>query len=417
MRHPGVCILTVSFLGAAGHVVRRFGADDGFSVLQQGRTDPSGIKDKVKKDPETVADSLPVRKQIDGLPELKKGFGILPQSMQKDLREQNKGGFSINGMFDQDKMMPVASKDEKIKKKEYEGPKMKKEDAADKVIKGPLKVGEIDVNSDSGFVQENTFINNLEGMDMYEPSKFGKLAQEASMHYGVMTKFKKLLAWNPLIAYLYKKEFIPRMCTMEDIYEAFAEHLNMARTAETRQVFESGWEILALDHRIDIFDMPKQWLVNPGVTPEMFFRIRRQFGTSGKLYKREARMISDWYFYQDKMYHVGQARWWRLFWIPFTLAWNLIIDNPVTEKFRLKLPVDRAWTLWPMMVEIFGTKEDIIVPYEHARPLTNGSMVYSTRTVKYLDWNTLEDLYLRAELPPVPVEPWGMKEYVYSMLN
>merc|ERR1719330_69974 len=253
---------------------------------------------------------------------------------------------------------------------------------------------------------------------MDKKGTFELAADDAMKDAMKKTKFKKLLAWNPLIAYLYKKGYIGEFVTQNELYEAFVDHLNLARNDQTRAIFASGWEILALDYKICIFDMPQTWLVNPGVTPEMFFSIRRMFASSKKVYKREARMITNWFFYEDKMHHVEQAKLWRLFWIPFNLLWNFLVDTPVTSGLRLKLPVDRAWSLWPMLVEIFGKEEFIFAPApNHPEELPDGQRFFNQRAVKYLDWIDLENLYHKGEIPPLPKEPWGMKEYVWSMLN
>jgi len=264
---------------------------------------------------------------------------------------------------------------------------------------------------------------NDDMVDMMEnPSEgltpFQLKAENAKAKAMKTAKYKKLVAWNPLIAYLFKKGFIGEFVTQNELYEAFVDYLNMARTDETRAIFAAGWEVMALDYKICIFDMPQQWLVNPGVTPETFFKIRKMFASSKKVYKREARMITDWFFYEDKMDHVAQAKLFRIFSLPFTLLWNFVVDNPVTSGLRLKLPVDRAWSFWPMLVEIFGKEEQIFVPDPaHPGELPDGTRFYNQRAVKYLDWIDLENLYLKADIPPLPKEPWGLKEFVYSLLN
>merc|ERR1719464_1189134 len=101
-------------------------------------------------------------------------------------------------------------------------------------------------------------------------------------------KFKKLRAWNPLVAYLLQNCYIDRFVTKAELKQAFQKYLNMEKGGQMDMIFNAGWEILALDYKIDVFDIPKLWLVNPGVTPEMFFMIRRQFASSDKIYKREA---------------------------------------------------------------------------------------------------------------------------------
>jgi len=257
---------------------------------------------------------------------------------------------------------------------------------------------------------------------MEDPSEgltpFQLKAESAQAEAMKTKKYKKLVAWNPLVAYLFKKGFIGETVTQNELYEAFVDHLNLARTDETRAIFACGWEIMALDYKVKVFDMPQTWLVNPGVTPETFFSIRKMFASSKKVYKREARMITDWFFYEDKKDHVAQARLWRIFWIPFNLLWNFFVDTPVTNGLRLKLPVDRAWSFWPMLVEIFGKEEQIFVQDPaHPFELADGTRFYNQRAVKYLDWIDLENLYLRADIPPLPKEPWGLKEFVYSLLN